>query len=420
MFLQQTELDAYKSPHEKTINLIVLIHKNLIDSYSSHNQPKLETKFLMWLFVRLLHPLLDFVDKFIQEGVFFDEKSEMGFKRSATVSIDHADYWKLGYELFFRTNQSFFEHLPVFMQSLLTNSFNICKYMEIVKVIDSFTEKSDICEKFHSSLIRLCPYLANNQSKALVLQETKVDTPKPALSLVEINFNNIRSYSSKYSIKSRVLPIVSIEDLFERHSDAVFDSEDDIRVLIGLNIEKTIEDTLSDCLSKYVKFCSNVLIEKLFTKYHMAKFFDFLHSHYLFKSSEIMFVFSKNLFDSIKSYETYHEDAILNKLFYEATGSVFTTTAQMQSNPFSANLVKFHYEQAQSTLVAHDQNNIVESSRLIRSLSISIKIEWPLNMIIKRADIESYNRIFLFILQMKQVKYDLNSLDLKGAYFSFY
>jgi len=59
-------------------------------------------------------------------------------------------------------------------------------------------------------------------------------------------------------------------------------------------------------------------------------------------------------------------------------------------------------------------DGIIDSSRLIRSIMISIKITWPLNMIIRRTDFDRYNQFFILLMQMKQVKYDLNSLDLKG------
>ena len=411
IFLKQIQSDKEKSSHEKSVNLIVIIHKNLIDSYASHNHPKLNTKFLMWLFVKLMYPFLNFIDQFIQEGVIYDVKSELGFQRNPTISIENTDYWKQGHVLNFKKNPENFNKLPLFMQNFLGYSFSICKYMEIVKLISNFTEKSDIFFRFLSLLDKDCPYIKNksDQEDSSLSQEKRGPSSK---SLVEINFENLSNYSTGINLKLKRPLVSSIETVFEQDSPILNNNA-------SLNIEKTIEKTLSECLEKYVKYCSNFLIEKLFEEYHMKKMFEFLHAHYLFKSSEVMFVFSKNLFDSIKSYEAYHEDAILNKFFYEATSSVFTSVSSTENNPFAASLVKFKYDQIKSNDLlinnqANQEDGIIDSSRLIRSIFISIKIGWPLNMIIRETDFERYNQFFILLMQMKQVKHDLNSLDLKG------
>ena len=143
-----------------------------------------------------------------------------------------------------------------------------------------------------------------------------------------------------------------------------------------------------------------------------------MHSYFLFKSNEIMFLFVKSLFETIKSYETYQEDAILNSLLYKAASSVFTTDILQKKLVFTSGLVTVHFD---SNLAAEQQAkkktmSLVgsQSSRLINSLRLKIKIVWPLNIIITKNDLETYNRIFLYIIQIKQVKYDLDSLDLKG------
>jgi hypothetical protein len=413
MFLKKTEIDKEKSCHEKSINLICMVHKNLIDSYASHNHPKLETKFLMWLFVRLLYPLINFIDKFIQEGVIFDIKSELGFQRNLNITIENPDYWKQGHDLIFKNNTENYNKLPVFMQNFLNNSFNICKYMEVVKLISNFAENSDIYARFLSLLFIDCPYLKNHSIQEDLTQSEEKASPK--INLVEINFKNLEHHSSGINLKPKHTIINSIENIFINHLNFQVSIENK-----SLNIEKSIEKILCECLEKYVKYCSNFLIEKLFNEYNMAKMFEFLYAHYFFKSSEIMFVFSKKLFDCINSYESYHEDAILNKLFKESTSSVFTSTG---NNLFDSSLVKFKYDDAHNDVNMLTDNQVnkadgfIDSSRLIRSIFISIKITWPLNMIIKKSDFEKYNQFFRLLLQMKQVKYDLNSLDLKGFEF---
>lgn len=79
-FLVQIEKDSEKESHEKSANLLALIHKYLIDSYSIHRNTSIAAKFLMWVFAQTIRPLLTIVDSFIEEGINLDLKHELGFK----------------------------------------------------------------------------------------------------------------------------------------------------------------------------------------------------------------------------------------------------------------------------------------------------------------------------------------------------
>lgn len=148
----------------------------------------------------------------------------------------------------------------------------------------------------------------------------------------------------------------------------------------------------------------------------MYKYFEFIHSYYLYKSNETMFIFSKKLFDLIKNYELYQEDAILNNLFYNSANSVFTFSTLVPKTPFNSNSVTFCYDETKAILGQQQPATVNAnlSSRLISKVGINLNVKWPLNIIIKPSDLASYNRIFLFFLQIKQAKYDLDSLNLKG------
>ena len=415
LFIKVIEQDVNKSANEKSVNLILAVHKCLIDSYSSYNHPKLETKMLAWLFIRLMSPLLNFVDKFIEEGILHDYKFELGFKRNSNILIDNVEYWRAGYVESSSSNQplsqDYLQKLPAFMRVLLTSAFNICKHMEIVKLVGRFSEMSDVNQKFIATMKSYCPYLADLEQSVTDLNASPKNSKQ---SLLEINFNELKSLSeTKFNFELNKSQVATIESIFRTHYETSRLEKSTTETFALFNLEKVIEEAISDSLHKYVNYCSNILIEKLFEKYHMHKFFEFLHSYYLFKSNEIMFVFSKRLFDTIISYETYQEDAILNNLFYNSSTSVFTTTALMQKNPFSSNIVTLHYDkQAESS----QQVTSNASSRLISLVKLRVKVAWPLNITIKNSNIDSYNRIFAFILQLKQVKYDLDSLDLKGMF----
>jgi hypothetical protein len=190
---------------------------------------------------------------------------------------------------------------------------------------------------------------------------------------------------------------------------------------IRFNLKTELELILSDAYLKYVKYSSKVLIQNLLDKFNLRKFFLFLQSYFLFKSNEIMFLFSKSLFEMIKQYETYQDDAILNKLLYKSTNAVFTTDVLAKSTVFSSNLVTVHYDSENRGLMVNqinqaltESNNKAANSRLICGIRVKVNVIWPLNIVIRQANLDTYNRVFSFMMQLKQIKYDLDNLSLKG------
>lgn len=119
--------------------------------------------------------------------------------------------------------------------------------------------------------------------------------------------------------------VVRIETLLESISETEID----------FNIESELESILADGYMKYVNYSSSVLITNLLDRFNLRKFFAFLQSYYLFKSNEIMFLFSKSLFDLVKRLEVYQDDAILNSLLFHSANTVFTTDFLAKNTAFN-------------------------------------------------------------------------------------
>jgi hypothetical protein len=402
-FCIQTKADENKLPHEKSLNLLYLIYKNLVDSYSSNKDVSIVSKFLMWLYAHVINPYLNLIDSFIQDGTNLDIKYELGFKRNKNISIDHSDYWVTGYEMISKLQS----HIPNFLRIIIFSAFKISKHMEIIKILGDFNQPSFIYENFLKQIFMICPYLDHKESYNVI--NIKNDSLKNKtctfldLNMRQLNLTSNVNNKEKNNPRKRITPIETLIQnyLFEKKNLADENS-------MCLNLDKYIENIFIKLLNHHMQWCSNILMEKLFQKFHLIKYFEFIHSYFLFKSNEIMFLFSKKLFDSIKIYELYQEDAILNNLFYSSANSVFTTTTLIQNSPFNHNSVTFHYEKSAN----NTQSN--NSSRLINRVSLKMNVKWPLNQIIRPNQLNEYNKIFLFILQIKQIKYDLDSLDLKG------
>jgi hypothetical protein len=360
--------------------------------------------------VRLIQPILNFVDKFVEEGVDLDYKHELGFKKNSSILNDNAEFWRTSYQVIIGEKQQ----IPFFMQIILSSSYKICKHMDVIKLIGEYNENAYVYENFIRHFRAYCSYLIkdeqDDEERNPIESTNEIESNK---SLLQISFNQINKVELKKQPKlsRNKLKLIRVEELFK--------SENDEKEIICFNLEKAIEETLSESFIHYVQSCSHILIEKLMSKFNMFKFFEFLHSYYLFRSNEIMFIFAKKLFDLIKSYETYQDEAILNNLFYHSSYSVFTTAILTQNSAFNFNLIKISYCQQEKQTSTSGNMGMFESSRLVDSIQLKINITWPLNIILKQSDLDTYNKIFIFLLQIKQVKYDLDSLHIKGFYLSF-
>lgn len=401
-FLKIILKNENREPHIKSTSLLDIIHKYLIDSYSLHKDANIISKFLMWLFIRTIKPYLTLLNSFIQEGdseIIKYTKYELGFKRNFNISIYDPQFWTHGYEV---DNK---ESFSKFISIILTSAYKISKHMEIVKLLGNYTCESNIYDCFIENILIACPYLVKTKVNTFHINHQIIEEQH---TLLDINFkqlNNFSKINSITDISSQMnVEINSIEILMNDY----FNNSSQNESIISLNIEKNIQDILNNSLLKNVEWSSSILIEKLFNKYQMFKFFDFLQSYYFFKSNEIMFLFGKSLFSLIKSNEPYQEDAVLNSLFYSSSHSVFTTTALILKSPFSSNLVTFNYDDDKTNITP-----INDKKRQIHSIKLKIKVIWPLNIIVQPHNLEAYNKIFLFIMQIKQAKYEICSLDLK-------
>jgi hypothetical protein len=429
--LSEVESNANKSSYEKSIGLLSFIHRRLIDSYLKRTHTDMTSKFLMFLFVKCMQPFLRIVDAFVSDGVVLDINNELGFRRNASVNLSSIEYWQFGYEYTIEDNQSYIKQLPEFLRIILQSAFRIHKNMEIIKLLKEFNGESNICDKFLDRMKSICAYLAKNEhsnereAENSAIVESKlhpslaVDAAEP-MKLLRINFIKLLNKSSFNSSKTSRLDqdrIVSFERLYYDHYENETKFRDE-SVVMGLNMEKEINDCVADELVKCANRCSKTLVEKLLGEYKLTDFFSFLHSYYLFKSNEIVFLFAKSLFDMIKNKETFKDDAVLNSLLHSSSSSVFTTSAQMQQTIFDIRLITVRYEANAEENASSSNSNASKpdnnENQLIDSIRLDAKLIWPFNIIIKQSDLCIYNRLFLFIIQIKQIKYELDNLDLNG------
>ena len=339
--------------------------------------------------------------------MFIDDKSEFGFKRNNEIQIHDANYWIDGYKFLFKS-LTYLQGLPLFMRVLLINSFKLCKYIQIIRLFNTseFNIKCNLNENFQQNFEELFPFLKKNPNTAT--KELNVKGSSITYNnLLELNFKIIKLNESK--LEDMKSDEITIETLFNKH----FEDEK----IYNLNIELEIDKFITNSFNQINELVSNVLMNNLISNYHLFTFIEQLHSYSLFKTNEHMFLFSKNLFELIKFYETYQDEMVLNKILYHSSSNLFTASKETMNYQ---KLFKIVYENNPNVCQIINKNSPARqrgvniSTRLVSGIKLKFYLNWPFNLIIKEADIEVYNKFFILILQMKQVKYDLDSLDFKG------
>ena len=423
--------------HRKSVHLIASIYAHLIDAHAMRSNTTLRIQLLVWFFARLMRTFLALVDACIHDGILLDTRcAELGFRRNAACGVDHVDFWHAGFTQFSsilaqppatsKQQQQQHTQLPHFLRIVLTYAFKICKHMEIIgDRLPPRDHAARIADRFLEALHNVCPYLKPNlgsgengvrTERLTELTPTAAAAAKKAESvdLLQLNFAQLLRLSKSDMVDetTRDSGMVSIDELFDNTASKT--SQQQPVMLSEMLIESTVNESLLD----YASVCSHILVQRLVVDNRLVEFVEFVHAHFLFKSSEVMFLFGKRLFDAISAGEPYQEDAILNSMFYQAASSVFTTAALSKRAAFTSSMITLRYEaSAASSSQSHSRATAEISSRLAHSVAMGVQLKWPLSTVIKEASILQYSHIFAFILRMKQVKYDMDSLDLRGFCF---
>ncbi|RNA24909.1 gamma-tubulin complex component [Brachionus plicatilis] len=373
LFLTNIDQNKSQTAFQKSLNLLVYSHRILIDSFSHNNHVNRHHKLLIFIFTRLLAPYLKLIDTFVRDGVLLDPRNELGFVRQKNISINSVQYWSHGYTILLGS-----EKVPLFVKIILSSSFKICKQIEILNRLESSGAKSDIYAHFMAQLREKLNFFKREE------MSQECERPVQGVGLLGMSFFN-------QMVDKKSVDLLKID--YDPFGDNFLGQK------IDFNLETMLDQLISECYYDLINLSSVNLLENLFKKYHMFDLFRFIHSYYFFLSNEIIYLFSEKLFNMVKKYETYQDDVVLNSVFYNAANSVFENDAD---NYFNFNFVSFHYE-------APDTG--AQNCKLVTSVRLNVRVDWPLNIIVTQEDFTVYNQVFAFLVKIKQVKNDLERLE---------
>ena len=167
--------------------------------------------------------------------------------------------------------------------------------MQIIRLFNQQTfavnVNSNLSEDFEKSFERIFKFLIRTENEA-ELSIFALNTNKITFSnLLELSFKRIKINSKEFEMANND----EIENIFNKN----FENDQ----LYKLNIELEIDNFISYNFKRIISSISNILMKNLIENYHLFHFIEYLHSYTLFKTNELMFLFSKHLFELIKKYK---------------------------------------------------------------------------------------------------------------------
>jgi hypothetical protein len=379
-------------PCQKSINLIIKMHSLLVDSYSVQEIHSSNSILLVWLFVHCLSPFLTLIDKLLCESHQVDILIDLGIKQNVTISLEDSNYWQNGVE--FLLDGDYVTQLPKFIRVLLLNSFKISKNIQIIKILNNYKCNSNVNQEFCDYLSQFCPFLKKNTQINDLIEIKNEETSYS--NLLELNFKKLNTKVDQ-AIDTKCLE-KSLDHLFRQNNTQIN----------NFNIETEIEKATLQCLDAYVNTFSGMLVDNLNEKFKLFMVFEQIHAYYFFKSNETMFVFSKNLFELIKNYETYQEDIILNNLFVKSFTQLNPSLSGIPNE--MRKMFTFTYESTGPLVnTSPTKRRQTLSTRLVNGIKIKFSLKWPFNLVMNESQFDVYNEFYILFLQLKQVKYDLES-----------
>jgi hypothetical protein len=302
------------------------------------------------------------------------------------------------------------------MRIIILHGFKLCKYFEVIQLFEAEPNRHNdagtlIYESFLKNFGKLFKFpLSTNQHAQLSLHHAdKYEN------LLDLNFYFAKQCTlSKISAKDIDHVTASLANSEQIAIGKFFTLTQQLQTDFNINMSSEIDSNLTDCLNPVLKVYSNIFITNLIEKYHLFLHFELLNSFFLFKSNEVMFLFSKTLTDMVKVYDTFQDDLILNKLFYRCIQAQSSYTA-IDNKLNIQQLFYFKYSKDSTTNTFISTKDASLLNRLITGISLKFILKWPFNFVLQNDDLDVYNRFFNAILQIKQVKYNLDGLEFKGS-----
>ena len=380
---------------ESSIRLLSVLHNGLSTNHITALQP-----YLLDTFLRSLQPYLNIINIWLVEGRLEDWSNEFIFFKDETEREEDEDFWNKVFqsrpykELLISQNIAPLKLLKGLDHKILVSgkSVEILSKLDL-EVPDLNTTKSGVglyqefLTRLESQLPKLQPRSISSElagKKVTDLQQDFQDilssTTDPFLARA---FQEV--FTGVEESQTRSLVERSGPDLLLPHSD----------LATLLPLESLLARSLSPSIDRqYLTACTS-LVSLFKTDLELESVLSRARKVFLLEAGDLMQEFCWQLFTSLETEDQLEisDSASLTLLLQDCLGSRYPSWSDL----FSCS------QQAQA--------ETGEAS--LSGLRLHMAVAWPLNMVITQQNLQTYNKIFIFLAGVKRSLWSLQSVSLQ-------
>lgn len=158
----------------------------------------------------------------------------------------------------------------------------------------------------------------------------------------------------------------------------------------------------TDIIYKRIEYINHQLITIYFEKYDLENHLNSLRDFYLCKEEEYIYEFSKYIYNLLRSHHPWQDSVNLSIHFDNCIEDILSNRKGLKES--------FHIEMFNISINPSKEVKSFDDINCLDSLDIKYNTPWPFNIILTDEIINKYYMIFQYLLTIRRVQYEMNSL----------
>ncbi|CAF0909203.1 unnamed protein product [Adineta ricciae] len=390
----QIFFDVEKLNCDLTLELIHVLYKNVLMSEMINNLTFFN--FFLPLFISSCRIYLEIIQNWLANGNLDDPFEEFFIKRKTDVSVEALDFW----------HQSYTEQvenaslIPRWLASIVPSLIKAGKCAEILKsnsVLTNEEESQSFVEKFSQYLQANCNLTKQTWTPLTIIHDSEMNTlvkplkssPLISLNLLFDDIDNERNSFLALAFNQMQMSKPTLLDI--THQQLCLSSS----INQSSNIECILQTFSEQILLVKCTQLINQLTNDILHRLSYLKHIEYIRNFFLFENGSFMHQFALRLYAKLS--QTIHErlDAFTVLVSFDSTLTMF-------------GLDKIQYPL--SVIFQSATESSITQKYIIQNVQLKYDLPKELVIIVKPEHMETYQKCFAFVLQVKQAKYVLDQL----------
>jgi len=447
------------SPADRAVRLLTSWYECVQEAWGIGDNSLYNVVVRIWL--GGLRPYLAMLEDWLYNGAFGDPFSEFMIQCTSEIQPNSLEYWTSAFRL--RCVQSGEEAVPSFLSSvaalvlLAGKALNLLQNVQEHKHLFTDENRTSLFDQLYTAMMHTRPEHAANRMLSLKSisggideQATTIDAvlspPLMQLSLTSsrdsttmISDENIGGAPTPSpapaparhacSLRPRTKrPTTSTTYEGQEQADRKGSSRSSTVTVDMVATCVVVEETLLSNVRRRCREVNSGLISLLMEDMQLVEHLATLRAFHFSAAGDVIHQFAVALFEKFERKERWQDLHVVNSLFYEALRPemdlgttdlhsvlTFKLATPSSSNPSSSTTTSLDAPPPSAPPTASSSAtakvSVPEFSlAALEALSLSYTVRWPLDIVISSSAMEIYNKVLVFLLQIRRAKYCLDRL----------